>query len=166
MARPTHHKWQTPHHRQQYPNCPEPTEMGKDKSRDRIGSSWSKSLIPGQSPGAADGQDTRSHCSERGKHSQVLLDAPSSPLKDPLKDPFTEQMRSKSKKFRRKLPRLCFFIYFCKINSRSLETQVCHIHDLQPTVGILEDNKQKANALVEKQAFQLHFCRHGTGKHL
>lgn len=67
-------------------------------------------------------------------------------LTAPLKDPFTAQMRSKSKKFRRKRPSLYFFIYFCKINSRSLETQVCHIHDLQPTTQTLEDNKQKANA--------------------
>lgn len=149
MARPTHHKWQTPHQKQQYSNSLEPTEW--ERTRIETGyraagaNLWFQDRAPllclvwlmARTPVLI--ALRRAHAARCSWMHVHLLTAP-------LKDPFTAQMRSKSKKFRRKLPSLYFFIYFCKINSRSLETQVCHIHDLQPTTQTLEDNKQKANA--------------------
>lgn len=65
-AHPTHHKWQTPQQKRRYSNCLKPTEMGKNKSSDRIWSSWSTWLLAGcaaaepssSHSAVADGQDT------------------------------------------------------------------------------------------------------------
>ena len=124
-AHPTHHKWQTPQQKQRYSNCLKPTEMGKNKNRDRIWSSWSKSLFTGCAPvessfslsGVADGQDTYFLFALRTAHAARYAPGCTfiSSLQYFLNEyPFTAYVRIRPKMFRKKLPSLYFFIYFTK----------------------------------------------------
>lgn len=101
-------------------------------------------------------------CSKNHTSCKVCSGCTSAPSLQHLVDehPFTAYVRIKPKMFRKKLPSLYFFIYLYKINSRSLEIQVCPYPWTQANSWEFKPQWTKPK---HPQVLQLQFCRQAHG---